>query len=150
VDADRQPARFLRMLPVENPDQALPLGGRIQITGVEIYDTRVGIAYRLAPLPNIEPVIREKLAGYEKETEGLPPGERQRLRMSFEYRLNRSAEPGLTLSDDIGTEYHSTMSNGGGGSDERVGRTQFEPAVPDSATKLFVRWGEVSFTVRLS
>jgi hypothetical protein len=138
------------MLPVENPDRALPLGGRIQITGVELYDTRVGIAYRLAPLPNIEPVIREKLAAHEKETEGLPPDERQRLRMKFEYRLNRSAEPGVTLSDDIGTGYHSTMSNGGGDSGERVGRTQFEPAVPDSATKLFVRWGDVSFTVPLS
>jgi hypothetical protein len=138
------------MLPVENPDQALPLGGRIQIMGVELYDTRVGIAYRLAPLPNVEAVIREKLAAHDRETRDLPPDERQRLRMKFEYRLNRSAELGVTLSDDAGTEYHSTMSNGGGGSDERVGRTQFEPAVPDSATKLFVRWGDVSFTVPLS
>jgi hypothetical protein len=138
------------MLPVDNPDQALPLGGRIQIMGVELYDSQVGIAYRLAPLPNIEAVIREKLAAHDEETRDLPPEDRHRLRMKFEYRLNRSAEPGINLSDDVGTKYHSTMSTCGGGDDERVGRTRFEPAVPRSAAKLFVGWGDVSFAVPLS
>jgi hypothetical protein len=78
VNANRQPARFLRMLPVDNPDQALPLGGRIQIMGVELYDSQVGIAYRLAPLPNIEAVIREKLAAHDEETRDLPPEDRHR------------------------------------------------------------------------
>jgi hypothetical protein len=34
MDSDRQPARFLPPLPVENPDQSLPLGGRIQIMAI--------------------------------------------------------------------------------------------------------------------
>jgi hypothetical protein len=34
VDSDRQPARSLRPLPVENPDEHLRLGGRIQIMAI--------------------------------------------------------------------------------------------------------------------
>jgi len=136
-------------MPVDNPDQPLPFGGRIQILGIEIYDTRVGVAYRLAPLPNVESVIREVLSDHDKTTEHLPTEERARLRAEFEYKMNRAAEPGLTLTDDLDTPYHPTSSSGGGGGNERVGRTQFEPAFPPGATKLVVHWGELSFPVEL-
>ena len=138
------------MIPVDNPDQPLPFGGRIQILGVELYDTCVGVAYRLAPLPNVESVIREVLSDHDKSTEHLPAEERKRLRAEFEFRMNRAAEPGLILTDDLGTPYHATSSNGGGGGNERVGRTQFYPAIPRGTTKLVVHWGELEFPINLT
>jgi hypothetical protein len=103
------------MIPVDNPDQPLPFGGRIQILGVELYDTCVGVAYRLAPLPNVESVIREVLSDHDKSTEHLPAEERKMLRAEFEFRMNRAAEPGVILTDNLGTPYHATSSHGGGG-----------------------------------
>ena len=147
---DDLPARFLRMIPVDNPDQPLPFGGRIQILGVELYDICVGVAYRLAPLPNVESVIREALSEHDKSTEHLPAEERKRLRTEFELRMNRAADPGLLLTDDLGTPYHSTSSHGGGGGNERVGRTRFVPAIPPETAKLVVHWGELEFPINLT
>jgi hypothetical protein len=144
------PARFLRMIPVENPDQPLPFGGRVQILGIELYDSCVGIAYRLAPLPNVESEIRKVLADHDKSTEHLPDEERKRLRKEFELRMNRAAEPGVLLTDDLGTHYQATSSHGGGGGNERVGRTQFVPPIPPEVTQVVVHWGELEFSVDLT
>jgi hypothetical protein len=144
------PARFLRMIPVEDPDQPLPFGGRVQILGIELYDSCVGVAYRLAPLPNVESVMREVLADHDKGTEHLPDQERKRLRGKFELRMNRAAETGIVLTDDLGTAYHATSSHGGGGGNERVGRTQFVPPIPREVTQLVVHWGELEFPVDLT
>src|SRR5579862_1273423 len=47
----RPTARFLRLLPAQVPDVPIGFGGRLQILGVELYDTEVAVAWRLAPLP---------------------------------------------------------------------------------------------------
>jgi hypothetical protein len=147
---DDEPARFLRMIPVNNPDLPLPFGGRIQILGVEMYDRCVRVAYRIAPLPNVESLIRQVLSDHDTSTEHLPPEERKRLRAEFEFKMNHAAEPGLSLTDDLGTPYHAASSHGGGGGNERVGRTQFFPAIPPGTTKLIVHWGELEFPVDLA
>jgi hypothetical protein len=147
---DDVPARFLRMIPVDSPDQPLPFGGRIQILGVEMYDTCVSVAYRLAPLPNVESVIREVLSDHDKSTEHLPAEERKRLRTEFEFKMNRASEPGLTLTDDLGTPYRARSSHGGGGGNERVGRTQFFPAITPATTQLVANWGELEFPINLT
>jgi hypothetical protein len=138
------------MIPVDSPDQPLPFGGRIQILGVEVYDTCVGVAYRLAPLPNVESVIREVWSNHDKGTEHLPAEERTRLRSEFELKMNQAAEPGLTLMDDLDTPYRATRSNGGGDSTERVGSTRFSPAIPPGASQLVVHWGELEFPINLA
>jgi hypothetical protein len=114
-----------------------------------MYDTCVGVAYRIAPLPNAESVIRQVLSDHDKSTEHLPAEERKKLRAEFEFRMNRAAEPGLVLTDDLGTRYRSTSSHGGGGGNERVGRTQFYPAIPSGTTQIVVHWGELEFPINL-
>ena len=64
--------------------------------------------------------------------------------------MNRAADPGLLLTDDLGTPYHSTSSHGGGGGNERVGRTRFVPAIPPETAKLVVHWGELEFPINLT
>ncbi len=64
--------------------------------------------------------------------------------------MNRAAEPGLTLTGDLGTHYHAASSHGGGGGNERVGRVQFYPAIPAGTTRLVVHWGELDFPINLT
>jgi hypothetical protein len=90
------------------------------------------------------------LADHDKGTEHLPDEERKRLRGKFELRMNRAADTGIVLTDDLGTAYHATSSHGGGGGNERVGRTQFVPPIPREVTQLVVHWGELEFPVDLT
>ncbi len=50
-------ARFLELISVADADRAVPHGGRLQILGIERYDTKVAVAWRMAPLPDAEPNI---------------------------------------------------------------------------------------------
>jgi hypothetical protein len=139
----------LALIPVSEPDRPLPFGGRVQILGIERYDTKVTVAWRLAPLPNLEGQFEEQLALLERDIEGLPEGERQKRRLIFRQRLNRPGIEDLRLSDDIGTEYTRAGGNSGGGNDERVGRSQFRPGTPNHAGRLTVHWGDLAFEVLL-
>ncbi len=47
-------SRFLELIPVSNADQPVPFGGRVQILGIERYDSKVAVAWRLAPMPDPE------------------------------------------------------------------------------------------------
>jgi hypothetical protein len=105
------------------------------------------VTYRLAPLPYNESVIREVFSDHDTSTEHLPAKERKKLRAEFEARMNQAAEPGLTITDDLGTLYLAISSSGGGGGDERIGRTRFFPAIPSATTQLVVHWGELEFPV---
>jgi hypothetical protein len=142
-------ARFLTLIPVAEADRPLPFGGRVQILGIERYDTKVTVAWRLAPLPNVEEQFAGHLELLERDIEGLPDDERQRLRLDFRQRLNRPGMDELALSDDLGTDYQQAGASSGGGNDERVGRTQFRPAIPDQASQLTVHWGELHFEVAI-
>lgn len=72
----RQPApplsRFLELIPVKEADQPVPFGGRVQILGIERYDSKVAVAWRLAPLPDPELQFAQELSEHERDTEGLP------------------------------------------------------------------------------
>ena len=45
-------SQFLELIPVSEADQRVPFGGRVQILGIERYDSKVAVAWRLAPLPD--------------------------------------------------------------------------------------------------
>jgi hypothetical protein len=135
------PARFLRLVPARTPDVAIGFGGRLQVLGIELYDSRVAVAWRLAPLPDPERQFREQLAAHDRDSEGLPEVERRHSRQLLVHRLGHARQH-LSLSDDLGTPYHPIGGASGGGRDERTGRAQFQPAVPDAATQLTVSWAD--------
>jgi len=143
------PARFLGLVPAVVPDVPVGFGGRLQIPGIELYDTRVAVAWRLAPIPDPERQFGDQLAAHDRDSEGLPEHERLRSRQMLVHRLDRSGQQ-LSMTDDIGTEYHHMGGGSGGGRDERTGRAEFFPAVPGTASELTVHWGgEVSIAIDL-
>jgi hypothetical protein len=138
----------LDVLPVDQPDRALPYGGRVQILSVERYDARVGVNWRLAPIPDAFEQHELAMSVHERATSGLPDEERKALRDELVRRL---VSPGLwvDLSDDIGTTYHSCSGGSHGASQEKIGRMDFVPAVPEAASTLTVHWGNLEFAVPL-
>jgi hypothetical protein len=143
------PSRFLGLIPVNDPDQPVPFGGRVQILGIERYDSKVAVAWRLAPLPDLEMQFAQELLDHERDAEGLPDTERHMMRHQFLHRLDRHGA-GVRLSDDLSTEYRHTGGASGGGGNEKVGRAQFMPAIPESASLVTVHWGDLVFPVPLS
>ena len=140
--------RFLGLIPVNDADQPIPFGGRVQILGVERYDSKVAVAWRLAPLPDPEIQFGQELLEHERDTQGLPDAERQMLRHQFLRRLNRG-EQDLRLTDDMNTEYRNKGGGSSGGGNETIGRAQFMPAIPEPASMLTVHWGDLIFPVPL-
>jgi hypothetical protein len=142
-------SRFLGVLPVTSPDRALPFGGRVQILGIERYDARVAVTWRLAPLP--DPVKQNELAmaDLDQKTRDRSEDERLVLRRELAHRL---VSPGadVMLSDDIGTTYQFCGGGSSGGGQEKIGRSDFIPAIPESATALTVHWGDLEFQVPLT
>ena len=143
-------ARFVELIPVRGADREIPYGGRLQILGIERYDSMVAVAWRMAPLPDVEAQYADELAGHDRDTEGLPEGERELLRRRFLHRLSRPTGYELGLTDDLGTEYRHTGGGSGGGGNEQIGRAQFMPAIPEGASKLVVQWGDLAFDVSMS
>jgi hypothetical protein len=141
-------ARFLELIPVADADREVPFGGRLQILGIERYDTKVAIAWRIAPLPDAEIQYADEIRNHERNTEGLPEGERMMMRQRFIHQLDR-ARYNFSLSDDLGTEYHRTGGGSGGSRDEQTGRAQFMPGVPKGASMLTVRWDDLKFPVSI-
>ena len=141
-------SRLLDVLPVEQPDRALPYGGRVQILSVERYDARVVVNWRLAPIPDAVDQHERAMAVHERATGGLSDQER---RARWDELVRRLLSPGLwvDLSDDIGTTYRSCSGGSHGGGQEKIGRMDFVPAVPEAASVLTVHWGNVEFAVRL-
>ena len=141
-------SRFLDVLPVDQPDRALAYGGRVQILSVERYDARVAVNWRLAPIPDAVEQHELAMAVHERATSGLSVEEREARRDELVQRL---VSPGLwvALSDDIGTTYRSWGGGSSGGSQEKIGRMDFVPAVPVTASVLTVHWGNLEFTVPL-
>jgi hypothetical protein len=142
-------ARFLELIPVKNADRSGPYGGRLQILGIERYDSKVAVAWRMAPLPDSETQYAGELRAHDRDTEGLPENERMMLRQRFLHKVNRPAGFKLTLADDLGTEYRSTGGGSSGGGDEQTGRAQFMPGIPQAASMLTVRWDDLDFGVSI-
>jgi len=143
-------ARFLELIPVVDADREVPYGGRVQILGIERYDSKVAVAWRLAPLPDAEIEFAAELQDHERDTEGLPEGERKMMRHRLVNQLQAPMRHMLTLSDDLGTQYHPTGGGSGGDGKEQAGRAQFMPGIPKDASRLAVRWGELVFEVSIS
>jgi hypothetical protein len=143
------PGRFVRLLTAQVPDVAIGFGGRLQVLGVELYDSKLAVAWRLAPLPDPELQFTEQLAAHDRDSEGLAEPERGRARGMLIHRLAHGPAR-LWITDDVGTEYRHCGGGSGGGSDERVGRTQFTPSVSAVASELVVHWDdEVSIPIDL-
>jgi hypothetical protein len=141
-------SRFLRLVPVEEPDRPLEYGGRIQILGVELYSDKVSVNWRLAPLPDPEVLFASELAEQGPDLEGLSDDFKKILRDKLIQRLQMQRRS-LTLMDDIGTEFRSTGGGSGGGGNERRGHSDFAPGVPAEAHRLIVRWDDMDFEVPL-
>jgi hypothetical protein len=143
-------SRFVGLVPVQAPDRPLPYGGRVQILAVERYDSRGAVVWRLAPLPDPEAQHREAILAHERDTLGLPADERKILRDLLVHRLVSPGAKDIALSDDLGTAYREVGGGSSGGRQEKVGRTNFIPAIPKSATAATVYWGDLEFSVALA
>ena len=143
-------ARFLELIPVVDADRPVPYGGRLQILGIERYDSKVAVAWRMAPLPDAETQYADELAAHDRDTEGLPEDERRMIRQQFLHRLNRPAAHKLTLSDDLGTDYRGTGGGSGGSGNEQTGRAQFMPGIPQAASMLTVRWDDLDIRISIN
>ena len=141
-------SKFLRLIPVDQPDRPLAYGGRIQILGVELYSDKVSVNWRLAPLPDPESMFADELAEQQRDLEGLSDDFKKILRDKLIQRLQMQRRS-LTLADDLGTEFWSTGGGSGGGGVERRGHSDFAPGVPVQAKRLTVRWEEMVFSVRM-
>jgi hypothetical protein len=126
-NATQDAAQFLELIPVEGASAIVPGVCRIQILGIERYDSKAAIMWRVAPLP--APAKSESLSHFAQVTPTPTP---------------RSTK----LTDDVGTRY-TVMGGHSGGRIERVGRLEFRPAPPDNATRLFVSWEDTEFDIAL-
>jgi hypothetical protein len=142
-------ARFLRLVPAPDADFDIGFGGRIQVLGIELYDTKVAVNWRIAPSPDPEAQFPDQLAAHERDTEGLPDDERHALRSGLVRSLRFPYEH-LTLSDDVGTQYIGRGGGSVGGMDERVCRWEFMPGVPEKAREVVVHREDVECRVHLS
>ena len=146
----RPVARFLELIPVRDADRELPYGGRLQILGIERYDSRLAIAWRMAPLPDAEIQYADELRDHDRDTEGLPEGERRMMRQRFLRQLNLGERYKLALSDDLGTEYRFAGGGTSASDNEQAGRARFIPGIPKGTSMLTIRWGDLAFQVSIS
>jgi hypothetical protein len=58
--------------------------------------------------------------------------------------------PGFLLADDLGTAYRPNGGGAGGGRDLHFGRQEFQPAVPEGASTLYVSSPELLDPISLS
>jgi hypothetical protein len=141
-------SQFIALVPVDQPDRPLDYGGRIQILGVELYNDKVAVNWRLAPMPDYEAVFADELADQEPDLEGLSDDFKKILREKLVQKLQMGRRF-ISLVDDRGTGYWSTGGGSGGGGNERRGNSDFAPGVPADARRLTVRWDEMGFDVNL-
>jgi hypothetical protein len=142
---------FWELIPVRDADREIPYGGHLQSLGIERYDSKVAVAWRMAPLPDGEAQYADELAVHDRDTEVLPEQQRKMMRQRFLHQLSRPAGDKLTpLADNLGTEYRHTGGGSSGGGNEQTGRAQFMPAIPEGASMLTVRWDDLEFPVSIS
>lgn len=128
ADAPSSIPQFLEMIPVSVPPQDVPGVCSFQILGIERYDSKVAIVWRMTPLLEAD-----------VPTNPIDFGS---------YAPNSGAE-GMELTDDVGTDY-SRREGSSGGRVERVGRFGFIPALPEDARLLYCRWDAIAFEICLT
>lgn len=119
--------RFLEMISAKEPAKVVPDVCSIQILGIERYDSKVAIIWRVVPLQE---------SSVSAGSDGVG---------AFRAGPEIAA---MELTDDLGTCYNG-IGGSSAGSVERVGRFQFRPAPPEGATLLRVRWEDVAFEITL-
>jgi hypothetical protein len=139
---------FIRLVPASTAAQVTIRGGRFQVLGVEIYDTELAVAWRLAPLPSDASISARQLDELDVDTEGLPEDTREVMRLDL-LRRRRMHAARCEVSDDVGTAYRSLGESSGGGGNARVGRALYAPAPPPESTRLTVLWEDVTHIVPL-
>ncbi len=120
-------SQFIELVPANQPAKELPDVCSFQILGVERYDVKGAIIWRMVPLAgraNAEDAVNVASFGTGPEI--------------------RSIE----VSDDRGTSYQM-MGGTSGGRIERVGRYEFRPAPADDATTLKVQWQGLFFEINI-
>jgi hypothetical protein len=98
-----------------------------QILGVERYDVKGAIFWRMVP------ILGPECTDEAKRLAALGTGPDMRS---------------IEISDDRGTTYQVTHGSSAGRI-EKVGRYEFIPAPPDDATILKVHWEEMVFEINL-
>ncbi|TMD91320.1 MAG: hypothetical protein E6I76_19090 [Chloroflexi bacterium] len=68
------------MVPAPNEEYEF-FGGRLRIVGVEEYDTEMAVHWRMAPLPDVDAALPEEAEAGDRDTQGLPEDERDRIRL---------------------------------------------------------------------
>lgn len=148
VPVPRPVPEFRRLVPAATPAAVSLHGGRFQVLGVEIYDTQLAVAWRLAPMPSEESLSRRQLNELDQDTQGLPEDVREVMRLGLVER-RRMHSSTCQVTDDVGTQYQPMGGGSGGSQGELVGRTRYWPAPPSAARRLSVRWEDVVHEVLL-
>ena len=65
------------------------MGAVCRSWGIGRYDSKVAVAWRVAPLPSPELQFAQELLDQERDCAGLPDLERQMMRIRLRHRLNR-------------------------------------------------------------
>ena len=120
-------SQFIELVPAHLPAKELSTGGSLQILGVERYDVKVAIMWRMVArggwtVAHDASTVASLGTGFESQS--------------------------IRLTDDRGTSYQR-MGGSSAGRVERVGRSEFRPAAPDDATTLRVEWEGLVFEVAL-
>lgn len=112
-------ARFIELISADEPEKVLPGVCIFQILGLERYDVKGAVLWRMLPILETERT---------DELKNLSP---------FSVGPEMSS---MEVSDDRGTAYQLTSGSAAGGGGQRNGRNEFIPAPPDDATILRIKW----------
>jgi hypothetical protein len=127
---------FLRLVPAPNEEYDF-FGGRLRIVGVEVYDTEMAVHWRMAPLPDVDAALPEEAEAGDRDTQGLPEDERDRIRLRRQ-RDNWKLLHHFVVSDDAGHRYRSAGGGASGSLDVLVGRVIITPGLQEGATTLVI------------
>ena len=129
------PAEFKRQIAPAVAVIDVPYGGRLQVLGVELYDSQLAVSWRLAPLPDPDAMFAADLAAHERDTEGLSSEQRDELRRRLLFGLRRRYMRGIRVTDDAATAYFRSGGSASGRSSELTGTSGLfsSPVAPSYA-----------------
>lgn len=135
---------------VVGPDIEVDLhGGRLRVLGIDIYDTKVLVRWRVAPQPDVALVCPEEEAQLLRDIEGTDDWAAEELRKKAHNRLRAMRLYQFDLSDDVGPQYTPSGRHAGGGANEMAGEAEFTPTPPEGAYQLTVLWHGLAVPVPL-
>ncbi len=142
--------RFSRL--VMGPDEQDFYGGRLRILALEVYDTQVVVAWRVAPLPDPSAIAGRELDLLRGATQGLPEPERKRLGAELALESMSYLWQAFVISDDLGTVYRllGSSADAGRSGNEISGRLVVEPSVAPAASMIDVDVLDIHFRFDLA